>query len=128
MGVTSQQRWRREGGEIPRPVRPPSVVTWEVHQAELITARRDAFAQGKAAGGMTATVDVTGVDEVTAALDEATAMLSKAASENEALAKQVVELESMLDEATKAAPAKSDDDTKPGRPAPKRGTGKSGNK
>lgn len=79
MGYTAQSRARDERAN-PRAARPPLTIQWAVHEAEVLEARRTAFAQGKAAVSPEAAVvelNIMDVPEVVEALDKAGALLVK---------------------------------------------------
>ncbi len=85
----------RHRGDTAPPVasnRPPQHITWDAHMAALTELRRGYEKKLAAAGS---SVDVTGVEEVTEALDKATEMLSVAATLNEQLTEANKGLESV---------------------------------
>lgn len=110
----------------PPPPRNPASVPWATHQSALVELTKSYESKLQEARAKSVDVDVLNDPRVLAKIDEATEFMSKAASENEALAKQVSELQSEIAALREKAEAKADapsDD-----PSPKTGRGRSGNR
>lgn len=95
MGRASFRERERRSSEPGRKPLPPPTVSWIEHQEALGAVTRE-YELKLSALRKTSTVEVSVDSEMVAQLEKATAFLSTAASENEALVARVAELEKQL--------------------------------